>query len=231
VKVSSRPGKLRRAGLVAAATATAALLSSCGMGSPGVAAEVEGDRIPTEKVDDFAQVLCALGGLPGTESGTPTGEARYRALEILLADELAADVADLDATDRARVAETTTRLSAARDTVPAELRETYDEVISEYVTAEFAIIELGRQSLVEQGQQRGQISDDAAYAEGARLRQQYAASADIEVNPRYGEVVDGVLRPTDGSLSVPVSELAVQASEEEPSESLVGTLPATQKCG
>lgn len=226
----SRPGKPRRGAVVVAATAAAALLSSCS-GTPGVAAEVDGDQIPADKVDDFAQVLCVLGGLPGTESGTPTGEARYRALEILLADELAADIADLEAADRRQVAETTTRLGAARDTVPADLRDTFDDVISEYVTAEFAIIELGRRSLVDQGRRAAQITDDQAYVEGARLREEHAASADIDVDPRYGEMVEGVLKPADGSLSVPVSELAVAAAGEEPSEALVGSLPATQKCG
>jgi hypothetical protein len=213
-------------------TAAALLLSACGSsGTPGVAADVAGDRITDEQVDEFARVLCALGGLPGTQSGTPSGEARYRSLEILLADELAADIADLEGVDRQAVDAAVQQMNATRDSIPEGLRDTFDEVALEFSTAQNAIIELGRESLVEQGQDADQIGDDAAYAEGERLRQEYAQSADVEVDPRFGTLVDGVLQPGDGSLSVPVSDIAVAGAAEQPTEELVSLLPASQKCG
>ncbi len=225
MKVSRR----RTAVLTAAA---ALLLSSCGStGAPGVAAEVAGDRITDDQVDEFAKVLCALGGSSGSTSGSPTSEVRYRSLEILLSNELAEDIADLEGVDRASVDAAVEQVNATRDMVPEGLRQTFDEVAATFSRAQNAIIDLGRESLVEQGQDPEQITPDAAYAEGERLRQEYAQSADVSIDPRFGTLVEGVLKPSDGSLSVPVSEIAVQAAAEEPSEELADLLPASQKCG
>jgi hypothetical protein len=228
VKVS-RQGPSRKSRLVAGAALSALLLTSCAGNTPGVAAEVEGDRITDEQVDDFARVLCALGALPGGEAGAPTKTARYSSLRILLDNELAADIADLEAVDRASVAGAVEELSASRDSIPADVRDTFDEVAEEFSRAQGAIIALGRQSLEEAGQQ-GEIDDQAAYTEGQRLRTEYAAQADIEVDSRFGTLKEGVLQPGDGSLSVPVSELAVQAGAAEPSAALIEQLPASQKC-
>jgi hypothetical protein len=213
-----------------AALSAALVLSSCGGNAPGVAATVEGDQISDQKVDEFAQVLCALGGLPGTSSGTPTRTARYNSLNILLSNELAEDVADVDSVDQAGVQQAVDSLNAGRETVPASVRDTFDEVVREFAVAQQAILELGRESLEAQGD--ASASDDqAAFAEGDRLRTEYAAGADIEVDPRFGTIEDGALAPADGSLSVPVSDLARQGTAEEPEDGYVSSLPATQKCG
>jgi hypothetical protein len=227
---SSRTAPRRgRAAAGVAAVSAALLLSSCGGNPPGVAASVEGDRITDQKVDDFAQVLCSLGGLAGTASGTPTRTARFNSLSILISNELAADVADVESVDQAGVQQAVDSLNAGRDTVPADVRDTFDEVVREFATAQQAILELGRESLQAQG--GGAPADDqAAFDEGDRLRSEYAAEADIEVDPRFGTVEDGVVTPSDGSLSVPVSALAVQGAAEEPDDGFVSSLPASQKC-
>ena len=230
-EVRTTPRRGRAAASVAALSA-ALLLSSCGGNAPGVAATVEGDRITDEKVDEFAQVLCSLGGLPGAESGTPTRTARFSSLQILIANELADDIADVESVDKSGVALTVESLNAGRETVPADVRDTFDEVVQEFATAQQAILELGRESLEENGQgNEAAINDEAAFAEGDRLRSEYAAEADIEVDPRFGTVEDGVVAPADGSLSVPVSELAVQGAAEQVEDGFVSGLPATQKCG
>lgn len=223
--------KVSRTSFRGAAVAAAAglLLSACGATAPGVAATVEGDRITDEQVDDFARVLCALGSVQGTESGSASKDARFASLQILLSNQLAGDVADLDAVPRGEVSAILQGMVAARDTVPEELRETFDDVAAEYARSQSAVIDLGRESLHKSGQQ-GEVPDDAAYAEGTRLLAEYAKDADIEIDPRFGELVDGELRPADGSLSVPVSELAVQGAAEQPGEALVSLLPASQKC-
>lgn len=223
-------GPSRQSRLLLGAALSALLLSSCTGSTPGVAAEVEGDRITDEQVDDFAQVLCSLGGLPGGEAGTPTKLARHSSLQILLGNELAEDVADVESVDRASVAAAVEQMNASRDAIPKDALDTFDQVAEEFSRAQNAIIELGRQSLEEAGQQ-GEIDDQAAYTEGERLRTEYAAQADIEVDPRFGSLEEGVLQPGDGSLSVPVSDLAVQAGAGEPSPELIEQLPASQKCG
>lgn len=222
----SRTTSLRSAG---AAAAAALLLSSCGQTAPGVAAEVGDDQISDEMVDDFAQVLCALGGVPGSESGAPTKSARFASLQILVANELTADLADLDAVPQESVATILEGLAGARETLSGEQLETFDEVAEDFARAQAAVIELGRDSLVEAGQS-GEIPEEEAFAEGQALVAQYAERADIEVDPRYGEVVDGALQPSGGSLSVPVSDLAVQGAAPETGEGFVSQLPASQKC-
>ncbi len=222
------PRRSRRGAAVAAVSA-ALLLSSCGGNAPGVAATVAGDRITDEKVDEFAQVLCSLGGQPGAEADTPTRAARLNSLRILVANELAADIADLEDVDKSGVALTVESINAGRETVPEGVRDTFDEVVREFAVAEQAILQLGEESLRDSGQ--GGINEEAARAEGARLRSEYAAEADIDVDPRFGTVADGVIGPADGSLSVPVSELARQGAAEQVEDGFVSALPATQKCG
>lgn len=230
-EVRTAPRRGRAAASVAALSA-ALLLSSCGGNAPGVAATVAGDPITDQKVDEFAQVLCSLGGLPGGEGGTPTRTARFSSLQILIANELADDIADVESVDKSGVALTVESLNAGRDTIPADVRDTFDEVVQEFATAQQAILELGRESLEENGQgEDAAANDEAAFAEGDRLRSEYAAEADIEVDPRFGAVEDGVVTPADGSLSVPVSELAVQGAAEQVEDGFVSALPATQKCG
>lgn len=228
---SRRAGRTRRGAVGVAALATALLLSSCGGTAPGVAATVEGDRITDQKVDEFAQVLCSLGGLPETEGGTPTRAARFNSLQILVSNQLAAHVADVDDVDQAGVQQIVQSLNQGRSLVPEDVRDTFDEVVQEFAVAEQAIVELGRKSLGSEGQGGDPATDDeAARAEGNRLRSEFAAEADIEVDPRFGTVEDGVVKPADGSLSVPVSDLAVKGAAEEPDGTFVSQLPATQKC-
>jgi hypothetical protein len=219
-----------RSSVGAAAAAAALLLSGCGSTAPGVAAQVDGERITDEQVDAFAEVLCSLGGLPGTESGTPTSEARYNALSILLVTELAQQVGDLDAVDAEDLAAAKQQMTAGRDQVPEGSRDTFDEVAGAYLESQFALIALGRASLEEQGS-GDEVTDDQAFQEGERLLQEYAQQADVEVDPRYGTLQNGVLVPDNGSLSVPVSDFAKGAAEPQPTEELVSQLPASQKCG
>jgi hypothetical protein len=216
-----------RTGVVAAAAAL--LLAGCGGTAPGVAAQVDGQRITDEEVDRFAEVLCSLGQLPGTESGTPTRQARFNALSILLVTELGKQVGDLDAVDPEDLAAAKQQMAAGREQVPEESRDTFDQVADDYLESQFALIELGRGSLEEQGAGDGDNVDEAM-AEGMRLVEQYVEEADVEVDPRYGRLDGGELVPESGSLSVPVSDFAVAAAGEQPTEELVGQLPASQKC-
>ncbi len=224
MKLSRRTTPL--AALVAAASF---LLSSCGGTAPGVAAEVGGDVITDDQVDDFAEVLCSIGGVPGTESGVPTRTARFASLQILLGNELTADVADVEDVPAESVQAILQGMSEARDVLSEDQTETFDEVAEEFARAQAAVIELGRESLSTEGSPT-EIPEEEAYAEGQRLLNEYAAKADIEVDPRFGEVVDGALQPGNGSLSVPVSDFAVSAAEPEAGEELVRLLPSSQQC-
>lgn len=211
----------------AALAASALVLAGCGQNSPGVAAEVAGEQITDEQVDDFAQVLCALNADPAGDGGqTGTKSIRHQALQILLGNELALDLVDPASVDKAQVDRALAQATETRETVPASLRPVFDDVVRDYATAQLGLTELGRESLRAKGKQR--TDDETAFAEGDRLRTEYAKKVDVSVDPRFGTVKDGVLTPGGGSLSVPVSETAVQGEAEDPSGA--GDLPVSQTC-
>lgn len=216
-----------RAGFLAAAAAL--LLSSCGgSNAPGVAAEVNGQRITDRQVDDFAKVLCSLSS-QGATSSQPSRTARFSSLQILVSDQLTAGMTDLSQVPESAVSQAMQQLASSRDALPQSLQGTFDTVAREYAQAQTAIIDLGRKSLEAQGKKN--VSDQDAFTEGERLRTEYASKADVEVDPRFGTMVSGKLQPSDGSLSVPVSDFAREASAAQPSSDLVSQLPASQKCG
>ncbi len=225
--------KVKRAGRVAAAVCLAVLASSCsGNNDPGVAADVDGHAITDDEVDSFAQVLCELGGLPGaTDTGTPTRNARSRALELLINNELAFEVgADVDV-DQAKVDAAVQQNEAAREGVPEELQGTFDEFVLDFSRAQMTVLAAGRQSLEDSGNRADQVDDDKAYAEGQRLRLALADKADISIDPRFGDLVDGVMVPDSGSLSVPQSQEAKDDGEAAPPATVVAQIPAPLRCG
>lgn len=220
----------RRGALAAVAVATALSLSACSGPGPGVAASVDGQDITVGQVDDVATLLCAIGGAPGGPEA-PLKSARQQALTLLVGNRVALDLVDEDEIDPALLQQAIAQNDQARATLPSSERGTFDAFVRQFSQAQLGLIALGRQSLTEQGQDTSKITDQTAFDEGNRLRQEAAADADIEVDPRFGEVTDGVVGPaTDDGLSVPVSELATQAAQDQPSESLGGLLPANQKC-
>jgi hypothetical protein len=119
---------MRRPMLAAGAVAAGLLLSSCGSTAPGVAAEIEGETITDEQVDEFAEVLRAIGGVQGSESGVPSKTARFTSLQILFTDQLAANVADVEAVSQESVASILETLAPARDLLTEDQQEVLDEV-------------------------------------------------------------------------------------------------------
>jgi len=219
-----RPSRRRVAVLAAGA---ALLLSSCSTNAPGVAADVNGQRITDKQVDDFAQVLCSLSSQGGS-SDQPSSTARFSSLQILLGNELAAGMTDLSSVPETSVSQAMQQLETSRDSLPESLKGTFDTVAREYAQAQTAVIDLGRKSLEAQGKKN--VSDQDAFTEGERLRTQYASKADVQIDPRFGTMENGQLKAGDGSLSVPVSDFAREATAAQPSSSLVSQLPASQKC-
>jgi hypothetical protein len=225
VSVSRR--KRSRKSLTMVAAAAALVLSSCGGTAPGVAAQVDGRSITAGEVDDFARVLCALDGEAAATA--PSKGARFRALEILLNIELSREVVDFGRADSGKVAEAVAQSASTREMVPEDVRDVFDRAVKEYAQAQLAITELGADSLREQGE--SQPDEQAAFIEGDRLRTQYAASGEVEVDRRFGELDNGMLVRTAGSISVPVSDVAVQGVAAEPAADFLTGLPASQTCG
>lgn len=229
VTTSRRSSLARRVAASAVAVLTVSALSGCGDLAPDVAAQVEGDEISVDRVDDFATMLCSLGGVPGGEGAT-TKAARQQALTLLVGNELAFDLIDEDAVDQAALQQAVAQNAPAREGVPEDQLDTFDTFVEEFTLAQIGLVELGRQSLEEGAEAPEELTEDVAFQEGQRLRQEYAEGADIEVAQRFGAVQDGAVVADPGSLSVPVSDIAVQSSEVEPPATLGDLLPATQKC-
>lgn len=224
--------RLAAAALAVVATTT---LSACSSLPPGVAAEVEGEEISAASVDDLAEILCVVGQLPQGEDSS-TKSARQQALGLLLINEIAAQVSDPDAVDPAAVQQQVAGFAQAREALPESQRDTFDAFAEDLARAQIGVTELGRASLEESGEDAAAITPETAFQEGERLRQEYAADADIEVSPRFGDYQDGTVVPDPGSLSVPVTDLAVQGSQA-PGEAGAAPsaggqqLPASQTCG
>lgn len=222
-----RPRPRARRWVAAVGLSSALVLTGCAGPAPGVAAQVGEDRITLDEVDAFAQVLCALD--TGAQQSSPTRAARVGALEILLSNELAFDLAEGVDVDQAAVNQALDSLGASRQVVPEDLVGTFDQVAGDFARAQASVLAVGREASVEAGE--SQPSDQLAFNTGERLRQEYAEAADIEVDARFGEFVDGQLLPTEGSLSVPVSDLAVQTTAQQPTADLTELLPESQICG
>ena len=83
----------------------------------------------------------------------------------------------------------------------------------------------------------GEVQDAQATLEaGRKILTDYAADADVTVDPRFGTVSpEGQYLPSTGGLSVPVTTLArggaVPADPQSGDTSYVDSLPADQKCG
>lgn len=199
---------MRRSRLgTAAAAATVLMLVGCGEASPGAAATVEGEPIALDEVDAMARAYCGyVLALAEQQPNVPvrtTGYYRNLVLDTLVDAELAEDaVAELGLDvppaayeqDLEEFDEPFDALSAAEE---AALRE-YIAVFNELQASLRAI---GRDQGGDVPQNR-----DALIAAGQRYLVAAAEDADIELDPRFGEMSNGRVVGGSGSLSVPSSD-------------------------
>jgi hypothetical protein len=219
----TRPRAVRRTAVAVAAL----LLTGCAQNAPGVAAEVGGDTITDEQVDQLAEALCALSAGSAAQ-GTPpaTGQqTRRQALQILLDNALAADIIDPASVDRQQVAAAQKQAAATSEALPERLRGTFDEAVEGFATAQLGLAALGRQSLLDQGTKNP--DQQTSLTEGQRLMFEHAEDTGVSVDPRFGTLEDGQLKPSDGSLSVAVSN---QAKASSAGDATTADLPANLGC-
>jgi hypothetical protein len=191
-----------------------------------VAAEVGSDTITDTQVDQLAEALCVLSA--SSSQGTPPATAqqtRRQALQILLDNELAADLIDPGAVDKQQVAAARQQAAASVQALPEHLRSTFDDAVKAFATSQLGLAELGRKSLVAKGTKNP--DQQASLAEGQRLLIAYAGKAGVSVDPRYGTLEGGQLKPSDGSLSVAVSD---QAKASSAGSAAASDLPANLGC-
>lgn len=210
------------------------VLSGCGT-HPGAAAVVGDERISADEVDDAALALCGSTVAGAEAQGQPRPElaargARQAAVQLILDGELTRQFAEdegIEANQQA-VSAALQQNAASINVLPPELRGVFRSLFTTFQESQELLSEAGTASLADQG--NAEPSPEEAAAEGARLRAEWAADVEVEVDPRYGTYEDGALTPSSGSLSIATSERARQGAAAQPDAAWTAGLPLSQKC-
>jgi hypothetical protein len=217
---------------MSALVAGAALaLTGCGL-HPGAAAVVGDTTISNGEVDDAAAALCSANITGAKAQGQPAPDlasrgARQAALQLLVDTELSHQFGEEKGVDPARsqVSAALQQNKQALDLLPESRKPAFEDLLRSYAEGQLMLIAIGKQSLAD-----ASADDNAALSEGTKLRNKWAKSVDVEVDPRYGTFDQGTLTPASGSLSIPVSQRATAGAGADPAASWVAGLPMTQKC-
>ncbi len=223
--------RARIAKMSALVAGAALALSGCGL-HPGAAAVVGDTTITGAEVDDAAAALCSANITGAKAQGQPAPDlasrgARQAALQLLVDTELSHQFGEDKGVDPAR-SQVSAALQQNRQTLdllPESRKPAFEDLLRSYAEGQLMLIEIGRQSLADSS-----ADDNAALSEGTKLRNKWAKSVDVEVDPRYGTYEQGTLTPASGSLSVPVSQRATAGANADPAASWVAGLPMSQKC-
>ena len=223
----------RRALAITAVLALPLALSACGNGvSPGEAAEVDGNPITVQQVDDLARVICATQSGQQAEAKSPTAAVRAIALNVLIGIEVGHGVGDLASADKQTVDQSVQSAAQARALVAAGDRDLFDQVVKDSTRAQLVLNQEAAKRLQASG---GDPSDqNALQAEAAKVQADYVKKADVKVSTRFGRMENGQLVAGDGSLSVPVSKAALAfkgGSSDDPfGTTSTADFPASQRC-
>ena len=223
--------RARIAKMSALVAGAALALSGCGL-HPGAAAVVGDTTITGAEVDDAAAALCSANITGAKAQGQPAPDlasrgARQAAVQLLVDTELSHQFGEDKGVDPAR-SQVSAALQQNRQTLdllPESRKPAFEDLLRSYAEGQLMLIEIGRQSLADSA-----ADDNAALSEGTKLRNKWAKSVDVEVDPRYGTYDQGTLTPASGSLSVPVSQRATAGANADPAASWVAGLPMSQKC-
>lgn len=228
----STTGRKTKLSVLAAAALMA--LSGCGSLHPGVAAVVGSTTITHDTVDGLAEALCTAN-VKGSEASGQSQEfatrgTRQGALQVLLEARLSKLFGESRGVepDHALVSQAIAQNQPLIQALPADERDDYQEALRQFAEGQVMLIEIGRQSLEDQGQKN--VSDDEALAEGQKLRSKFVDGLDVEVDPRYGTFTNDTLKPGGTSLSVAESDVARSSDQAQPGNAYVSALPASQRC-
>jgi len=225
----------RRWGLSVLVASALVVLTGCGSLQPGVAAVVGSATISHDEVDRVASALCSanLGGAAARGEQAPelaSRGARTGALQVLLDSELSRLFGEARGVepDNKKLSAALAQNEPGIAVLPEDQRGDFRAALKDYAAGQLMLIEIGSRALAEQGQENA--GDDVALSEGQRLRSEFVATIDVKLDPRYGTFTDETLQPGGSELSVPTSEGARAATQQEPPPQWVQTLPASQRC-
>ena len=156
---------------------------------------------------------------------------RATALTVLLAIEIGGRIGDLDEVPQQRVTQSLEQAAGARELLPAERHDYFDQVVGDSTRAAAAVEAEAADRLAASGEA---VAPEALQQEAVRLQQEFAEETTVEIDRRFGVYRDGQVVSADGSLSVPVSDRALgfaSQGSDDPGAAPAGDLPASQVCG
>lgn len=206
------------------------MLSGCN--SHAVAARVGDSTITTAQVDRIAKVECAISkssSQPG--SAEPMRLVRQTTLGRMIDLEVLKQVGKSHGGkyDAQEYTAQLQQLHQDLSRLPSAERTTGEAFFSRYIKGVLELTAAAADSLRRKGVQKA----DQKTLE-AEMQRVYAATRSrlhIVVNPAYSPDDRGVPGAADGSLSVPVSGYAKQATSAQPDPAHVAELPRTMLCG
>lgn len=209
-----------------------AVLAGCGSARPGVAFDVAGSTTSLSQVDNMSLALCEAlrPQLAAQQDVRPMSQVRTFATMLMINGEVARKIgAENDLKPSPEYGAAVDYWEQQAGSVDEGLREDFVAINTMGMLDTDYRAQLGRRILAEQG--NTEPTDEEATAAGSQVFDEWFASHDIDVDPRFGmQVVDGIFTPDDGALSVPVSDLAVSRANLE-DVSYVSSLPDDQVCG
>jgi hypothetical protein len=223
--------RARIAKMSALVAGAALALTGCGL-HPGAAAVVDGATITDAQVDDAAAALCSANITGAKAQGQPAPDlasrgARQAALQLLVDTELSHQFGEQKGVNppSSQVSAALQQNKQTLDLLPADHKPAFEALLRSYAEGQLILIDVGRQALADP-----KADDNAALSEGTKLRNKWAKSVAVEVDPRYGTYDQGTLTPASGSLSIPVSQRATAGANADPAAGWVAGLPMSQKC-
>jgi hypothetical protein len=208
------------------------VLSACGS-HPGAAAVVGSDTISESQVDSVALALCSAQNV--AQTGAPQAlagrAARQGALAVLINSELSRQYGDAKGLEpeQSRVSAAIEANQATIDKLPTSRRTAFSDTLREYAEGQLVLARAGQDLLRKRGARN--ITQEQALGAGTRLRDAWVKdNVKVSVDPRFGRFSAGTLAYRSGSLSAAVSETASSGAKQQPDESWVSSLPATQQC-
>ena len=244
-----RPGRSLRRAAIGPAVCTAVVglaLSGCGLATdtlrPGLAAEVGDTDISLDRVEERSSELCDMITFlsrEGSASAVPGSVVRDNTLQYTVLRELGDQLGEEYGVEAGEIYRGALERNESQLSELGVSSDVLDELVPMLSSGDYFLDiaqQIGQRELdlrpQEDTQQQGM-------EEGLRIAREWEAEHGIEVNPRFSDVSIGdleeILKVETGSLSVPVSDFAKQASQgidpENPDTSYADSLPDSQRCG
>lgn len=218
------------------------LLSGCGVAGtqfhPGIAAQVGDEQISTRYVDDVTDGYCSAIETVSGDEGTQQIPLRYLGHEF--ATSLILEAATKQLAEDYDV-EPTSSYRATLAALEPQLSDLSDHERDSVLAVEGAqayyqdiLTTIGAQVVEDEGAPEGTDpdadDDTAAATAGQAVLDEWFASHDVEVNPKYSFAY-GQPTQVDTDTSFAVSDIAKAGALAEPDQTYISELPDNLVCG